>query len=104
MGVFSCSGDEEAATAAAVCGGVTVFSPLTSVVIKAIGSVVTCAALTRGVGKLSCMVVSSGLGRDSVDVPGRAKVKTEGSISRGLSDERSSEPIKGNVAALREGI
>lgn len=46
----------------------------------------TGAALTRGVGRLSSRVASSGLGRDSVDVPGRAKDKTEGSISRELSD------------------
>jgi hypothetical protein len=62
----------------------------------------TWAALTRGVGKFSITLASRGLGSDDVDVPGRAKDKTEGSISRGLSDERISESVTGNVAALCE--
>lgn len=72
---------------------------MTWAVMEAMG---TWAALTRGVGKFSRALASSGLGSDDVDVPGRAKDRTEASISRGLSDVRSSEPVRGNVAALRE--
>lgn len=82
-------------------GGVIVLSAKISALIEVIDMG---AALTRGVGRLSSRVASRGVGSDSVDVPGRAKDRTEGSISRGLSDECSSEPIEGNGPPMRAEI